>query len=304
MPTPAVRRRFARVLVARRATTSRPSTAADAAVERCRAAAARRRARGRRAVPRRRAGAAGRAQGRRRRLPQRGRAARAARPGPRHRRRRRCARGVQDFLVEPIGDAELVARVEAAGRTKVLQEELVVQSAAPGGDALRGPADRALQPPLHPHPARRARSAPPAATSARCRSRSSTSTTSRPSTTRTATPPATACWRPSPRALREHLRAEDQLGRLGGEEFLALLPDADAAPRPRPRPRSCAPRSPRWQVEHDGADLAVTVSIGWATWEGESAEELLRRADEALYEAKRAGRDRVEGAPATVQRRT
>ena len=37
-------------------------------------------------------------------------------------------RGVQDFLVEPIGDAELVARVEAAGRTKVLQEELVVQS--------------------------------------------------------------------------------------------------------------------------------------------------------------------------------
>ena len=38
-------------------------------------------------------------------------------------------RGVQDFLVEPIGDAELVARVEAAGRTKVLQEELVVQSA-------------------------------------------------------------------------------------------------------------------------------------------------------------------------------
>ena len=37
-------------------------------------------------------------------------------------------RGVQDFLVEPVGDAELVARVQAAGRTKVLQEELVVQS--------------------------------------------------------------------------------------------------------------------------------------------------------------------------------
>ena len=36
--------------------------------------------------------------------------------------------GAQDFLVEPIGDAELVARVDAAGRTKVLQEELVVQS--------------------------------------------------------------------------------------------------------------------------------------------------------------------------------
>ena len=57
------------------------------------------------------------------------------------------------------------------------------------------------------------------------------------------------------------------------------------------------------EVEHEGAALGVTVSIGWATWEGESAEELMRRADEALYEAKRSGRDRVEGAPATVQRR-
>ena len=47
----------------------------------------------------------------------------------------------------------------------------------------------------------------------------------------------------------------------------------------------------------------MTVSIGWAAWEGETAEELMRRADEALYEAKRSGRDRVEGAPATVQRR-
>ena len=48
----------------------------------------------------------------------------------------------------------------------------------------------------------------------------------------------------------------------------------------------------------------MTVSVGWAAWEGEAPDELLRRADEALYEAKRTGRDRVEGAPATVQRRT
>ena len=47
----------------------------------------------------------------------------------------------------------------------------------------------------------------------------------------------------------------------------------------------------------------MTVSIGWATWEGETAEDLLRRADDALYEAKRSGRDRVEGAPATLHRR-
>ena len=88
--------------------------------------------------------------------------------------------------------------------------------------------------------------------------------------------------------MREHLRAEDQLGRLGGEEFLALLPDADADAAAASPPRSCAPRWPRMTVEHDGRELAVTISAGWAAWEGEAPDELLRRADEALYEAKRA----------------
>jgi two-component system cell cycle response regulator len=104
-------------------------------------------------------------------------------------------------------------------------------------------------------------------------------------------------------AMRHHLRAEDQLGRLGGEEFLALLPDAGA--------RAAATTAEKLRAEiatltvvHKGGELAVTISAGWAAWEGESPEELLRRADEALYDAKRAGRDRVEGAPATVQRRT
>ena len=104
-------------------------------------------------------------------------------------------------------------------------------------------------------------------------------------------------------SMREHIRAEDQLGRLGGEEFLALLPDVDAAAA------AAAAEKLRVQiaamaVAHDGSDLAVTISAGWATWEGEAPDELLRRADDALYEAKRGGRDRVEGAPATVQRRT
>jgi diguanylate cyclase (GGDEF)-like protein len=102
--------------------------------------------------------------------------------------------------------------------------------------------------------------------------------------------------------LRTHLRAEDQLGRLGGEEFLALVPDADASVAAS-AVEKLRTEVGRMTVEHAGADLGVTVSIGWAAWEGESAEELMRRADEALYEAKRSGRDRVEGAPATVQRR-
>ncbi len=88
--------------------------------------------------------------------------------------------------------------------------------------------------------------------------------------------------------MREHLRAEDQLGRLGGEEFLALLPDADAAAAAAAAEKLRAEVA-ALTVEHDGPDLAVTVSIGWAAWEGEAADELLRRADDALYEAKRAG---------------
>ena len=92
-------------------------------------------------------------------------------------------------------------------------------------------------------------------------------------------------------AMGTHLRAEDQLGRLGGEEFLVLLPDTDADGRRRTWPRSCAPRWPRAPTP-----VPVTVSIGVATWDGETPEELLHRADEALYAAKDAGRDRVMAA--------
>ena len=94
-------------------------------------------------------------------------------------------------------------------------------------------------------------------------------------------------------ALRAHLRAEDQLGRLGGEEFLALLPDTDAE----------AAAAAAEKLRASVAETGVTVSIGWAAWEGETPEELVRRADDALYAAKAAGRDRVVGAPATLPRR-
>jgi len=58
-------------------------------------------------------------------------------------------------------------------------------------------------------------------------------------------------------------------------------------------------------VDHEGVRLRVTVSIGMATWEADEAPELLlRRADDALYGAKAAGRDRTLSAPASVPRRT
>ena len=48
-------------------------------------------------------------------------------------------------------------------------------------------------------------------------------------------------------------------------------------------------------VVHDGIEVNVTASLGWATWAGEDADALVRRADEALYEAKDAGRNCVRG---------
>ncbi len=208
-------------------------------------------------------------------------------------------RGVQDFLVEPIGDAELVARVEAAGRTKVLQEELVVQSerleAMLFEDPLTGLSNRRFI----------LTQLAGAVSAARRHERPLTIAivdidhfkSVNDSHGHAAGDRVLAAVAGS---LREHLRAEDQLGRLGGEEFLALLPDAGAAAAAVEKLRA---EVAGLEVEFEDAVLGVTVSIGWATWEGESAEELMRRADEALYEAKRSGRDRVEGAPATVQRR-
>ena len=97
-------------------------------------------------------------------------------------------------------------------------------------------------------------------------------------------------------AISTHLRAEDQLGRLGGEEFLVLLPDTDAEAAGHFAERM------RAEVAKAPTPVPVTVSIGIATWDDEAPEELLQRADEALYAAKDAGRDRV--AAATLHDRT
>jgi two-component system, cell cycle response regulator len=98
--------------------------------------------------------------------------------------------------------------------------------------------------------------------------------------------------------LRDRLRAEDELGRLGGEEFLALLPDSDADAA------AIVAEDLRASVQ----EMRATVSVGWATWNGEeSPDELIKRADNALYEAKESGRNAVRGAQsgsASLRRRT
>jgi diguanylate cyclase (GGDEF)-like protein len=81
---------------------------------------------------------------------------------------------------------------------------------------------------------------------------------------------------------RGHLRNIDQLARYGGEEFIALLPIADAhqAVVVLERLRQVTP-------------AGQTFSAGVATWDGaESADDLIGRADRALYQAKASGRNR------------
>ncbi|GFK93084.1 Response regulator PleD [Fundidesulfovibrio magnetotacticus] len=92
----------------------------------------------------------------------------------------------------------------------------------------------------------------------------------------------------------EALRATDVLGRLGGEEFGVLLPQTATGDA-----RAVAERLRRF-VESlvattRAGTVRVTVSVGFSTWRetDHSAEDMMRRADAGLYEAKRAGRNCV-----------
>lgn len=94
--------------------------------------------------------------------------------------------------------------------------------------------------------------------------------------------------------MAQRLRGFDLLARLGGEEFVAVLPDVDAemAAQVAERLRQ-AVAAPPFRVGPQGADLTVTVSIGGTLIQGSlTPEEALRRSDAALYRAKAEGRDR------------
>jgi len=97
-------------------------------------------------------------------------------------------------------------------------------------------------------------------------------------------------------AVREELRDTDFAARYGGDEFVVLLPQTNEAQGGQFAERL---RKRLLEVSED-AGLPVRGSIGVAAVSADeldspdAAEDLLRRADEALYRAKRSGRDRVE----------
>lgn len=95
------------------------------------------------------------------------------------------------------------------------------------------------------------------------------------------------------KCIRDNLRQEDLAIRWGGEEFLILLPDLDEADA-----LQVAEKIRRVLAETtlhgDDHEISVTISLGVAEYAGEdSFIDLVRRADEAMYRAKKEGRNRV-----------
>jgi len=108
--------------------------------------------------------------------------------------------------------------------------------------------------------------------------------------------------------VKAELRMSDALGRFGGEEFVVLLIDADLDSAGMVAQRIRASIADQPFMLPDGGMLSVSVSIGVATLgdpgrdlaiEG-VAQQLVAQADEALYEAKAAGRNRVVTKPAST----
>lgn len=94
---------------------------------------------------------------------------------------------------------------------------------------------------------------------------------------------------------REAVRRGDLVARWGGEEFALLLPSASrriGARKAQQLVDGLAERT--WSVGADGATVRFTVSVGVSAWKsGDDAAALVARVDQALYQAKRAGRNRV-----------
>jgi diguanylate cyclase (GGDEF)-like protein len=93
--------------------------------------------------------------------------------------------------------------------------------------------------------------------------------------------------------LKKAIRASDTAGRLGGDEFLVILPECHSGEAER-----VVNRLGNLQAELHGKKISFAFSAGWAEYQmGESSGQLLERADAALYADKRARKGLVTSSP-------
>lgn len=98
--------------------------------------------------------------------------------------------------------------------------------------------------------------------------------------------------------IRQHMRANDLLGRFGGEEFILILPglDTESARQVAERIRLGLCREP-WQASRAPVKLSASLGVACTDQQGYAFDTLVAAADAALYRAKALGRNRVELAP-------
>jgi diguanylate cyclase (GGDEF)-like protein len=103
-----------------------------------------------------------------------------------------------------------------------------------------------------------------------------------------------AVLRDTAKTLHDTLREIDKLGRWGGEEFVALLPETDRMGATILAERLCRSVE-QTTIKHDGHSISCTISIGVAVTEQapDELDEIVGLADQALYRAKGAGRNQI-----------
>lgn len=93
--------------------------------------------------------------------------------------------------------------------------------------------------------------------------------------------------------IRETMRPQDTIARFGGEEFIILLPDTDPASATKAITRLQRELTKRYFL-HNNDKLLMTFSAGVTLYSaGEAQAAVIKRADEAMYQAKQSGKNRV-----------
>jgi two-component system cell cycle response regulator len=202
------------------------------------------------------------------------------------------ALGAHDYLRKPFEASELIARVSAAVRVKALQDELRRRNAALDAISRTDPLTAI---PNRRHVEEQLR----ALVSAADRHHRDLAALmcdidhfKRVNDT-VGHAGGDAVLRAFTSRVQHLLREEDVCGRWGGEEFLVLLPDTDLDGALALGERVCKHVAAEPLPVGDDQFLAVTVSIGCAAADGADPEDLVQRADRALYAAKEAGRNRA-----------